>query len=288
MEAIVETPLVHEGNADQAAYWNGPAGRRWTDRQEMQDRLLAPISELLLARAGVATGERVIDIGCGCGATAIALAERVGPGGHVLGLDLSAPMLERARQRAAPSLPLSFVLADATVHRFSPAGADLLFSRFGVMFFADPVLAFANMRKGLADGARVVFASWKEPRQNPWMMLPLQAAYRHVPRLPEMGPEDPGPFAFASEQRVRRILAAAGFSAIAIDSCPLQLDLAVGQGLEAAVRGALAMGPVSRAIENRPEAVGAVAAAIRDILAPEVRGSTVPLGACVAITTAAA
>jgi ubiquinone/menaquinone biosynthesis C-methylase UbiE len=278
--------MVHEGNADQAAYWNGEAGRRWTDRQETQDRMLAPVTELLLARARVAAGESVIDVGCGCGATAIALAEQVGARGHVLGLDISAPMLERARQRATPGLPVTFALADATVHAFPPARADLLFSRFGVMFFADPVLAFANMRKGLAPGARVVLACWKEPRENPWMIVPLQAAYRHVPRLPELGPEDPGPFAFASAQRVTRILTAAGFAAIAIESCPVVLDLAVGQGLEAAVSTALAIGPVSRALADRPEATGAVAAAVREALAAVQKGDAVPLGACVGIITA--
>jgi ubiquinone/menaquinone biosynthesis C-methylase UbiE len=283
----MDTPLVHESNAHQAAYWNGPAGRRWLDRQVTQDQLLSPISELLLKRARAAEGERVIDIGCGCGATTIALAREVGARGHVVGLDISAPMLARARQRAQPGMPLEFILADATVHRFEPAGADLLFSRFGVMFFADPVLSFTNVRKGLASGARVVFACWREPRENPWMMLPLQQAYKHVPRIAETGPEDPGPFAFASEQRVQRILREAGFCSIAMEACNLSLDIAVGRGLEAAVDGSLATGPVSRALEGQPpERTATVAAAIRAALAPLQRGNAVPLDASVWIATA--
>jgi len=278
---------VHDRNADQAAYWNGPAGQRWLQRQETQDRLLEPISELLLARADPAAGQRVIDVGCGCGATTIALARRVGTAGRVLGVDISAPMLARARARAEPGLAVEFVLADATLHPFPPSHANLLFSRFGVMFFADPVLSFTHMRKALLPGARVVFACWREPRTNPWMMLPLMEAYKHVPRLAEMGPEDPGPFSFAREARVERILHAAGFVSIAMQACDFSLDLAVGQGLEAAVNSALSIGPVSRALEEQGAAQRtAVAAAIRAALAPLQRGKTVPLGASVWMTTA--
>ena len=127
----MDTPAVHDQNADQAAYWNGPAGQRWIDRQETQDVVLAPVSTVLFDRAIVAEGNRVIDVGCGCGATTIELARRVGPKGHVIGIDVSSPMLARARERAGVDLPLSFVLADATVHSFEPGRADLVFSRFG-------------------------------------------------------------------------------------------------------------------------------------------------------------
>jgi ubiquinone/menaquinone biosynthesis C-methylase UbiE len=283
----MSTPAVHERNSDQAAYWNGPAGRRWTDRQEMQDVVLAPVSAALLDRARVARGERVIDIGCGCGATAIELAERVGPQGRVIGLDISAPMLERARERAPGNLPLQLILADATVHPFEVGATDLLFSRFGVMFFADPVLSFANMRKALRPGGRMAFAAWREPRKNPWMIVPLQEAYKHVPRLPEVAPDDPGPFAFASEDRVQRILKEAGFTGIAMEPVELTVDLAAGRGLEAAVNGALAIGPVSRALEGQaPEQTAAVASSIRAALAARQQGATVPLGASVWIATA--
>ena len=282
------TPSVHDRNTDQAAYWNGPTGRRWMERQDTQDVLLAPISGLLFDRAHPGKEERVLDIGCGCGATSIELARRVGPTGYVLGVDISAPMLGRARERAPADLPLEFVLADATVHAFEPGRSDLLFSRFGVMFFADPALSFANMRKALRIGGRLVFACWREPRKNPWMMVALQEAYKHVPRLPEVGPEDPGPFSFASEQRVRRILAEAGFSSIAMEPCDLSLDVAVGRGLEAAVSGALEIGPVSRTLEGQPpEVMSAVANAIRAALAPLAKGNSVPLGASVWIVTAA-
>jgi ubiquinone/menaquinone biosynthesis C-methylase UbiE len=283
----MNTRAVHDQNADQAAYWNGPAGQRWIDRQETQDVVLAPVSRVLFDRAVVAEGNRVIDVGCGCGTTAIELATRVGPKGHVIGIDVSAPMLARARARARVDLPLKFVLADATVHPFEPGRADLLFSRFGVMFFADPTVSFLNMRKALRPGGRVAFACWQEPRKNPWMMLPLQAAYKHVPRLPEVGLEDPGPFSFAREDRVRRILSEAGFASIALEPVDLALDIAVGRGLDAAVDGALLIGPVSRALDGQlPDLVAAVTHSIRAALAPLQKGDTVSLDAAVWIATA--
>jgi len=283
----VDIAGVHERNADQAAYWNGPAGRNWTERQEAQDSLLAPIAELLIARAQVQAGDVAIDVGCGCGATAIELARRVGPGGHVLGVDISAPMLARARERAPAGAKLDFVLADATTYPFEPGRADLLCSRFGVMFFADPVLSFANMRRGLRPGGRLAFACWREPRANPWLIVPLQEAYKHVPRLPEVGPEDPGPFAFAQEERVRHILGSARFASIGLERINLSLDLARGRGLEAAVETAVHMGPTNRALEGQPpELQEAAIAAVRTALARLQSGQSVPLAASIWIVTA--
>ena len=157
--------------------------------------MLRPVSDLLMAAAGAKPGERVIDVGCGCGATTIDFAARVRHGGEVLGLDVSEPMLARARERASQDLPVRFVHADATVHDFAPDWADLIVSRFGVMFFADPARSFANLRKGLKRGGRLAFACWREAKQNPFFIVPLREARKHAPPLPEMGPEEPGPFA---------------------------------------------------------------------------------------------
>ncbi len=138
-------------------------------------------------------------------------------------------MLERARQLTPKELPADYVLADATVYPFDPESFDLLVSRFGVMFFADPVLSFRNLRKSLRPKGRLVFACWREPRENGWMMTPLMAVYKHVPKLPQLGPEDPGPFAFADEARVKRILIEAGFTDVAMEACPLSLRCRCGQ-----------------------------------------------------------
>lgn len=274
-------------NSAQIAYWNGPAAERWLRRQEEQDALLAPVAEILLERAAARAGEFVLDIGCGWGSTALALARRVAPGGRVLGVDVSALMLARARQLAPPELPVEFALADAAAYAFDPGRADLLFSRFGVMFFAVPASSFANMRKGLRSGARLAFACWREPSANPWLMLPLQAAYRHVPRLPEVGPADPGAFSFADERRVREILGRAGFAGVQLEPIGLTLDIALGNGLDAAVATAVGIGPTSRALEGQPAPLRAAATqAIRAALADQQLGSRVPLAGAIWIVTA--
>jgi SAM-dependent methyltransferase len=284
-----EAPTGHDRNADQIAYWNGPGGQHWTDRQQTQDTLLAPVSDILIDRAKAKAGERIIDVGCGCGGTSIAFAQKVGPTGHVLGIDISAPMLAQARQIAPPRAPMDFVLADATVYPFVTGSFDLLVSRFGVMFFAEPALSFANMRTALRPAGRLAFACWREPRDNPWLMTPLQAVYKHVPKLPQLGPEDPGPFAFASEQRVHRILSEAGFSRMAMERCDLSLDVAVGGGLDAAVETALEIGPAARALADQPPDVLAAAShSIREALMPFVSGQSVALPASIWIVTATA
>ena len=285
----MNTPTGHDQNADQIAYWNGPGGQHWANRQQMQDVMLAPISDLLIDRAKVRTGERILDVGCGCGATTIALAPRVGLSGHVMGIDISGPMLARARQVTPLGAPVDFVLADATVYPFKPGNFDALVSRFGVMFFAEPALSFANMRKGLRPSGRLAFICWREPRENPFFMAPLQAVYKHVPKLPPPGPDDPGPFAFASESRVRRILSEAGFSGIKMEPRNLALDIAVGRGLDAAVKSTLEIGPAARALAEQPPDLRAAATnSIREALAPYVKGEAVPLPASVWIVTASA
>ncbi|WP_213741007.1 class I SAM-dependent methyltransferase [Bradyrhizobium sp. dw_411] len=285
----METPVGHEQNADQIAYWNGPGGKRWADRQQAQDILLKPIADALIDRARPKAGERIIDVGCGNGATSVAFAREVGPSGHVLGIDVSGPMLALARASAPGDLPVDFALADATVYPFDPASFDLLASRFGVMFFAEPSRSFANLRKALRPSGRLAFACWRAPRDNPFFMAPLQAVYKHVPKLPQQGPEDPGPFSFASEARVQRILGEAGFTGIAMEPLHLALDVANGRGLDAAVQGALEIGPASRALEGQPAELRAAATdSIREALAAFAKGETVPLPASIWIVTARA
>jgi SAM-dependent methyltransferase len=285
----MEAPLGHDQNADQIAYWNGAGGKRWADRQPVQDILLQPAADLLIDRAKIKPGERILDVGCGSGSTTFAFARAAGPDGHVTGVDISAPMLSRARENTPAGSPVEFVLADATVHSFLPESFDLLASRFGVMFFADPVLSFTNMHRAMRRSGRLAFACWREPRENPFFMVPLQAVYQHVPKLPPVGPEDPGPFAFASEERVTRVLEAAGFSGIAMEPCKLALDVAVGRGLETAVEAGTQIGPAARALADQPpDVVAAAVKSVREALAPYVKGETVPLDGSIWIVTAKA
>lgn len=274
-------------NADQVAYWNGASGEIWRARQEDQDVLLAPVLHVLLQRAAPVAGEAVLDIGCGCGSTSIELARRVMPRGRVIGVDISAPMLERAQERKPAGLPVEFIMADATAYRFEPGAADLLFSRFGVMFFAEPRKSFANMRRGLRAGARLVFACWRDPTRNPWLMVPFEAVCRHVPRPPPPGPEEPGPFAFADERRARGILGAAGFHEVRLESVELSFDIGIGRGLEAAVEAATGLGPASRALNGQPSEVRAAATeSIRSALSRHQLGSAVVLSGSIWIVSA--
>ncbi len=195
---------------------------------ERLDRLFAGITEQAIAVAAPAPGERVLDIGCGCGATVLALATRVGANGHVLGVDVSAPMLEVARRRvAADGLSQAEVLlADAATHRFAAGQADLIFSRFGVMFFDAPVEAFINLRQALATGGRLFFACWRPFKHNDWFAVPFKAVVPHLPPQEKPEPDAPGPFAFADPERVT-ILGLAGFSDVAIR--PVDTMLTVGR-----------------------------------------------------------
>jgi len=274
----------------QAAFWSGSGGRNWVSYQEAWDASLAPIEIALLDAALPQPGERVVDIGCGCGATALAVAERVGPAGRVLGVDISPVMLERAGERTPPHLAVDWALADAATHPFPPGAFDLLVSRLGVMFFSDPPAAFAHLRDALRPGGRLAFACFRKPAENPCLLAPPDAAYAahpEIPRLPKLAPDDPGPFAFADPERVWRILDTAGFVEIRLQPVDLLLDLAAGQGLDAAVETALAVGPASRFVEDHPEALyRSVADAVRARLAAHRQGDTVLLPAAIWVVTA--
>jgi SAM-dependent methyltransferase len=215
-------PMVdaHPNPNEQAALWNGPAGRAWVDAQELLDATLKPFEELLVE--AVATrhdvGEcRVLDVGCGTGVTTLAVARRLGANSRCTGIDISEPMIATARTRAArEGSPASFVLADAQEHVFAPAGFDVIMSRFGVMFFDDPVRAFANLRHAARADAELVFLAWRAPEENPFMTTAERAAAPLLPGIPPRRHNAPGQFAFADDGRVRRILAESGWGAVDI------------------------------------------------------------------------
>lgn len=251
-------------NARQIDYWNSSAGPSWVASQEGLDAELAVWGEKAADALAPKPGDRLIDVGCGCGATTLMLADRVGPAGAVLGADISAPMLEVARRRAAGLANASFVQADAQTHAFAPA--DGVFSRFGVMFFADPVAAFANLRAALNGGGRVAFVCWRAVELNPWMTAPMAAVAPLLPEPPPAAPPGaPGPFAFADRDRVHAILRDAGFSAIEIDAH----DAKTAWGdLEASTRVALSVGPTANALRLNPNLKDKIADAVRAALAP--------------------
>lgn len=267
-----------EFHRDMVSYWNGPGGDRWTGESARTEKMLSRVADLLYPLARAIPGETVLDVGCGLGPTTIELARRVAPNGRAVGLDVSAKMVELARQRAKGVANIEFIAADAATYRFDAPFADLLFSRFGVMFFGDPTAAFANLRKALKPKGRMVFACWRRLSENPWMLKPLLAAYEHVPKLPPAQPDEPGPFAFADQERVGEILTAAGFAAPRFTPIDLAFDIAGGQGMDAAVHQAMTIGATSRALQDQPKnLVDAAAAAIRQALTPYQKGQTVEL-----------
>ncbi len=276
-------------NAEQIAYWNDQAGLKWVRLQQQLDDMIGPLGGAALDRAKPAPNERVLDVGCGCGATSLELARRVGGGGDVLGLDLSSAMLERARDRAREQnlTPVRFEIADAQTHAFQGPGFDLIFSRFGVMFFADPEQAFRNLRGALAQNGRLCFVCWQAITRNPWMLVPLQAAAKHVQLSPPPAPGAPGPFSFAEEERVRGILEAAGFAEVLIDPLESQLTLGGSVPLEEAVSFIVeGIGPTAAILREHPEQRGVVLSEVTEALAPFAGPDGVALPCAAWIVTA--
>jgi SAM-dependent methyltransferase len=256
-------------NSEQIAEWNGAMGQRWVALQQETERVVAPFGAAALKAAAPRPGERVIDIGCGCGGTSIEIARLVGAAGSVLGVDVSQPMLEVARSRGALAncAHLAFRDGDASEAEL-PAKVDLLFSRFGVMFFSQPSPAFSHLRKSLRAGGRCVFVCWRAPRDNPWAMTPLSAARTAMSVTPAPAdPNAPGPFAFADEERLRGILSDAGFGAIDVQR--FDAAIALGANPRAAAEGAVQIGPVSRLVrEVGAEHLPIILQAVERTLAP--------------------
>lgn len=208
---------------EQVALWNGPAGRAWADERAILDRMFKPFEELLVAAVPAGSGGRVLDVGCGTGATTLALAGRLGPAGHCVGIDLSEPMIAIARLRAQrDGASAQFLLGDAETYAFEPAGFDRIVSRFGVMFFDDPVAAFANLKRAAKADAELRVAVWRSPAENPFMTTAERTAAPLLPAAPARRPDAPGQFALADPDLVRRILEGSGWRDVEID--PVDLD----------------------------------------------------------------
>ena len=265
-------------NKDQIDYWNGPAGQRWAEAQEALDRTLSSLTAALLPFVGVKAGDRVLDVGCGCGTTTLAYAAAAGSSGRVVGLDVSAPMLGLARKRAA-ARAIEFIQADASVHPFKPE-FDLVTSRFGVMFFADPTAAFANIRKALKPKGRLAFVCWRALSDNVWATVPLSAARDLLPKQEPIDPNAPGPFALADPSRLRSILEGAGFTNVKIDKLDTVMHMA--PNARDAAQFSLGIGPLARAVAELDDATKAkiaerVAVALKQFETP---AGVVPPAAC--------
>jgi SAM-dependent methyltransferase len=266
-------PEATPPNDEQHALWNGQAGQAWVATQAVLDRMFEPFEHLLAEAVADARATRVLDIGCGAGATTLAVARQLGPTGHALGVDISQPMIAAAQARTAKDgASATFACADAQTYPFEPGGFDAIVSRFGVMFFEDPVAAFTNLRRAASPNAALRMAVWRSPADNPFMTAAERVAAPLLPDLPPRRPGAPGQFGFADPQRVRTILDASGWGAIDIQPLDVVCRFPADRLDDYLTR----LGPVGQALQRADEATRArVLPVVRAAFDPFVQGDEV-------------
>lgn len=273
-------------NAEQTEQWNGETGQFWAEHEDHFDAMLSPLTTHLVAAAAVGSADRVLDVGCGCGATTRMVAEQASAG-TVLGVDLSEPMLARARQQVADAglRNARFERGDAQVHDFAEDAFDLVISRFGMMFFDDPPAAFSNLTLALRPGGRIVFLCWQELARNEQRVVPLNAIAAHVP-VPDVGNQDaPGPFSLADPARVRDLLVGAGLCDIVAAS--VTEPVVVGANASEAAEFARHLPTIRSLLAAADETAAAAAvAAVREALVPYETPAGVLLGSAAWLVTA--
>jgi ubiquinone/menaquinone biosynthesis C-methylase UbiE len=263
----------HQTENAQTALWNGSAGRAWVDAQEVLDQMFKPFEDLLVETMGAGAGLRVLDVGCGTGSTTLAAARWLGVKGHCIGVDVSAPMIAVAQARAErEGSTASFICADAQTHAFEPASFDRIMSRFGVMFFDDPVLAFANLRRAARDGAELRCIAWRSAVDNPFMTTAERAAAPLLPNLPARQPDAPGQFYFADRHRVSSILEESGWAEI--DVRPIDTDCTLPE--KELISFFSRLGPVGMILQETDERTRTqVIESVRSAFDPYVHGTEV-------------
>ena len=247
-------PAIDDRNADQIAYWNGPGGQHWTDRQQLQDAVLAPVSEVLINRAAIKPGERILDIGCGCGDTTLALAQVVGPTGSVVGADCCDAFLDTGRTDAiaAGLSNVTFLEADVEAYPFKPVH-DFCFSRFGTQFFENPVAGLRNMRSALRPGGTMTMIVWRAREDNPWLSLAKEVVSRYLPPVKANAAScGPGPFSMTDTELVTQQLRIAGYSDVRFER--IDAEVLVGRDVDEAVAFQLAIGPAGEVYREAGEA----------------------------------
>lgn len=264
---------MDQSDNEQRALWNGPAGQAWVAAQQTLDRVLGPLERPLVEAVAEGSSARVLDVGCGTGSTSVAVARRLAPTGRCVGIDISRPMLEAARLRATQQrVAARFIEADAQSHSFVAGSFDTIISRFGVMFFSDPVAAFANLRSALDERGLLHFVAWRSAAENPFMTTAERAAAPLLPTLPVRSPEGPGQFAFADERKLSALLTDAGWVDVVIRPLDAECSFPATE-LEGYFTRlgplALALGRVDDVVRSR------VITAVRAAFEPYVEGAEV-------------
>jgi ubiquinone/menaquinone biosynthesis C-methylase UbiE len=268
---------THQVNAQQIAMWNGCAGRGWVAAQAALDRLFEPFQELLVEAVAERKAQRVLDVGCGTGSTTLAVARLLGDQGNVVGLDVSEPMIALAERRAEiASAPPRFVCADAQTYAFNDKRFDMIISRFGTMFFDDPVRAFANLRRAAIPTAFLHTIVWRSPADNPFMTAAERTAASFLPVIPARRSDEPGQFAFADNDRVYSILEKSGWTDIDIQPLDVACTLPEHELNDYIAR----LGPLGRVLQQVDEQKRArIVGAVRAAFDPYVYGAEVRFSA---------
>ncbi|MDY6923928.1 MAG: class I SAM-dependent methyltransferase [Pseudomonadota bacterium] len=270
-----------------ADYWNDTGGDVWVEHQALLDRVNRPVGDIVADRADPGAGARVLDIGCGAGATTLDMAGRVGPNGRAVGVDVSEALLDLARDRARAEAVgnVDFVRADAATHAFGAPAFDAAISRYGVMFFDDPDAAFANLRRAVRPGGGLTFACWRGPAENPLSLAPLEAAAPFLPEPLRMSSDGPGRFAFADPDRVRGVLERGGWRGVEIE----RLDVPTPVSFDELMILSLRLGLLATVLPRHDEVVRKrVAEAVADRLEDHVENGRVPMTAACWLVTATA
>lgn len=271
-------------NEDQSKLWNGTAGKAWVEMQELLDRMFRPLEDLLVQAVAARGGGRVLDVGCGTGSTTLAIGRALGDQVDCTGVDISEPMIALARQRAEQEgLTVNFVRADAQAHDFDPASFDVIVSRFGVMFFDDPVQAFSRLRHAASAGAELRLLAWRSAAENPFMTTAERAAAPLLPNLPARRQDAPGQFAWADPDRVAAILADSGWEQAGIRP----LNMVCTMPASALVRYLSWLGPVGALLQNADEATrDHIISTVRTAFEPYVQAGDVRFTAACWMVTA--
>jgi SAM-dependent methyltransferase len=254
-------------------FWNGSAGDGWVSAQPLLDHILQPFESLLVQAARDASATRVLDVGCGTGATTLAIARSAGAIGRCVGVDISGPMIEVARARAKrEDAPVDFICADAQRLAFAPASYDMIVSRFGVMFFDDPIRAFGNLRRAAAQDAKLVGITWRGTDENAFMTTAERYAAPLLPNIPVRKPGEPGQFALADESVIRNVLRESGWAGINIEPIDVACAFPEAELLNYITR----LGPVGRMLHDMEAGARShIARVVRDAFEPYVHGDEV-------------